>query len=359
MVKNRVCIWLSVVSILGLLLLMAACAASPEYTEAPPEAPPVEEAPAAEMPPEEPAEEAYMEEVPAEEPPEEVYMEEEAPAADVIYEEAAAGEGAVPWPSANRINRMIIKTAEIILMVADTEVAINGVTQVAIDSFGYILSSRTWYDADYKYATITIGVPSEEYENALRRLRNLAVKVLDENASGSDVTDEYVDLESRLRNLEATEARIRSFLDKADTVEEALYINQELTTVTEEIEEVKGRMNYLKDRAAYSTITVQILPDIPTPTITPTPTTTPTTTPTPTSTPTTTPTPIAWAPGETAGNAAGVLGGMLRVLGDALIWFTIVLGPFVVVVGLIAWLVISRWQRAQKPEGDEGKDKQE
>ena len=136
--------------------------------------------------------------------------------------------GAAPVPVAYRVNRMIIKNAELGLLVADTDRAIDQVTQIATDSFGYILTSRTWYEDDFKYATITMGVPSEEFENTLRRLRGMALRVLDENASGTDVTDEFVDLESRLRNLEATETRIRSFLDKAETVEEALQVNQEL-----------------------------------------------------------------------------------------------------------------------------------
>jgi hypothetical protein len=339
MVRNRAFVWMSVVAIIVLLMMLAACAPEAPSMEAPPQEAPAEEAP----PQEAPAEEALPQEAPAEEA-----LPQEAPA-----EKAMAEEGAVPWPAANRVNRMIIKSAELSLLVADTERAIDQVTQVAVDSFGYILSSSTWYEGDHKYATITIGLPSDEYENALRRLRGLAVKVLDENASGSDVTDEYVDLESRLRNLEATEARIRSFLDKAETVEEALRVNYELAAITEEIEQVKGRMNYLKERAAYSTITVHISPDIPTPTVTPTTTATPTTTPTPT------PTRIAWRPGETVQSATGVLGSVMRVLGDALIWFTIVLGPFVVVAGLILWLGIGQWRHRSGPGQDKQQDKRD
>ena len=68
--------------------------------------------------------------------------------------------------------------------------------------------------------------------------------MLDESASGQDVTDQYVDLQSRLRNLEATEATIRSFLEKAETVEESLQVNRQLSEITDQIEEIKGK--YLK-----------------------------------------------------------------------------------------------------------------
>jgi hypothetical protein len=90
-------------------------------------------------------------------------------------------------------------------------------------------------------------------------------------------------------------------------------------------------MNYLKDRAAYSTISVQLSPDRPTPT------------PTPTSTPTPTPTPVAWRPGETLSDAGGVLVSILKGLVDVLIWIIIVLGPFAVPVALLIWLAI--WLR--------------
>src|SRR5512140_3193185 len=108
-----------------------------------------------------------------------------------------------------------------------------------------------------------MGVPVDQFETAMRRLRGVALRVLDENASGQDVTSEYVDLQSQLGNLEATRDRIRSFLANAQSVEESLRINQELTNIEAQIEQVKGRMNFLSNRSAYSTITINLEPDIP------------------------------------------------------------------------------------------------
>ena len=107
----------------------------------------------------------------------------------------------------------------------------------------------------------------------MRRLRGLAVQVLDENATGEDVTDQYVDLQSQLVNLEATRARIQEFLQDAKSVDEALRVNQELANIEAQIEQIKGRMNYLTDRSAYSTITINLEPEFPV--LTPTPTSTP------------------------------------------------------------------------------------
>jgi hypothetical protein len=223
--------------------------------------------------------------------------------------------------------RLILKDGEMDLLVEDTDRAIDQITQIAVDVGGYVVSSDTRMRDTYKLATLKLGVPSAQFEDVQRRMRALAVQVLNETASGQDVSDEYVDLESRLTNLEATAARIREFLTQAKTVEEALKVNAELSKVEDEIEKIKGRMNFLKDRAAYSTLTIGLEPVQPTPTPTPTATVTPT------------PTPAIWRPGETVKSATGVLGSAMRGLVELLIWLAVVALPFIVVIGLIVWLV--------------------
>jgi uncharacterized coiled-coil protein SlyX len=243
--------------------------------------------------------------------------------------------------------RKIIKNAEIRLQVEDTDVAIDRSTQIVADTGGYIISSRVWhrewFDTSYKYASITIGVPVDQFEPAMRRLRNLAVQVIDEKASGKDVTDEFVDLQSRLENLEATRDRIRSFLDQAKTVEEALQVNQQLAEVEAEIEQVKGRMSYLTDRSAYSTITIQLEPVLPDPPATPSPTPVP-------ATPTATP--VAWDPGKTAHNAGKTVVGAYQGLIELAIWFFVVVVPIVGPPIFIIWLLIRLFgrKRSQPPE---------
>lgn len=150
-------------------------------------------------------------------------------------------------------NRMIVKNGDVRLTVKDTDVAIDRATQIIGDAGGYIVSSRVWYQDYYgnnlKYATITIGVPVNEFEKVLSKLRGLATKVVDETAAGDDVTDQFVDLQSQLTNLEATRARIQDFLKDARTIDEALRINQELSNIEGQIEQIKGQMNYLEKRS--------------------------------------------------------------------------------------------------------------
>ena len=325
-------VWKAFLAVLALLVsiaLVAGCAAEPPPREKPGEMQVVETV-------------VVEKEVEIERPVGEA-MPTPAPAVEQPKEGAkgSGGLGTPPLASPYRANRMIIKNAELHLLMEDVGSGVDRVTQVAADTFGYILSSRTWYKGGFQYATITIGVPVTEFEGALRRLRGMAVRVQDENASGTDVSDQYVDLESRLRNLEATEARIRTFLDQAADVEESLRVNQQLTEVTAQIEEIKGQMSYLKDRAAYSTITVNLVPQMPTPT------------PAPTATPTPTPVPDVWRPDQTFQRATGVLGGILRVVGDTAIWVAVVLGPFVVPGALALW-VVYRTARKRVAKDKEG-----
>lgn len=236
---------------------------------------------------------------------------------------------------------MIIKNAEIKLLVDKTDTVIDRSMQVVGDVGGYIISSKVWFQpgpdgTNYKYATISIGVPVDQFETAMRRLRGVALKVLDENASGQDVTSEYVDLQSQLGNLEATRDRIRSFLDNAKTVEESLTINQELTNIEGQIEQVKGRMNFLSNRSAYSTITVNLEPDIPPVTPTVTPTAMPTATPEP------------WNPGKTVGHATDAVTTIYKGLIELAIWLIIVIVPLLAPIMLAVWGIFKFAARKSK-----------
>jgi len=302
-------------------ILISACAPAAAPTQAPPAV-----RQAAAVPPQQPA----AQEAPA------------APAASAADAKAPAAGGAKDnstgvQASPYQQGRLIIKNGEMTLLVADTDRALDQATSVATDTGGYIVASRTWLENGFKHAQMTMGVPVDQFEVAQRRLRGLAVEVQNDTASGQDVSDEFVDLQSRLNNQEATAARIRDFLKDAKTVEEALQVNAQLTDVENEIEQIKGRMQFLKDRSAFSTLVVTLNPQLPTPTPTLTPTPTPT------------PTPKYWQPGKTVEAAGDTLGGLLRGLIDAVLYFGIVLLPFILpVLAIIAMVVYFNRRRKKK-----------
>lgn len=237
-------------------------------------------------------------------------------------------------------NRKIIKNADVRLLVKDTDVAVNRSTQIISDLGGYLISSRIWYQDYYgnnlMYATITLGIPVDQFERALTRMRELSIRVLDENASGQDVTDQYVDLQSQLTNLESTRARIQEFLEDAKTVDEALRINQELANIEAQIEQIKGQMNYISDRSAFSTITVNFEPELPT------------LTPTPTATPRPTATPIPWKPGDTYDDAKNTVTVAYQGIGTFLIWLAVAIVPIALPPALILWALWKWMNRTTK-----------
>ncbi len=243
--------------------------------------------------------------------------------------------------TAAAIDRRIIKNAQLTATVENVDVAIFRLTGIAADVGGYLVASRTFVEGNRKAAQVTIAVPVDRFEEALNLVRKTALRVENDTASSADVTEQYVDLQSRLRNLESTSARIREFLVKAQNVEEALKINAQLSEVDRQIEEIKGKLNAMTSRTTFSTIAVDLREPVPTPTPTHTPTATPTPTPSPT------PLPIVWHPDKTLQTAVDtqtvLLNTLVRVVGDVLIWFTVVILPYLVVLALIVgglrWVV--------------------
>ncbi|MEP7190843.1 MAG: DUF4349 domain-containing protein, partial [Roseiflexaceae bacterium] len=107
---------------------------------------------------------------------------------------------------------------------------------------------------------VIFRVPAEHFDQALSGAQGLAKKVLARTVGGDDVTEEFVDLEARLGNLEATRDRLQSFLDKAITVDDALKVNQSLSDLQGQIEQLKGRKKFLQNSASLSTISVTLSP---------------------------------------------------------------------------------------------------
>ena len=233
-----------------------------------------------------------------------------------------------------RNTRLVIKEGALEIMVEDTDAAVARALDIANTYNGYVLKQRVWDGEDrrYRYADITFGVPADDFEGLTQGLKTLGT-LLDESGNGQDVTDEYGDQISHLESLYATQDRMRSFLDQATTITETFTVHQELIKIEEEIGEVQGRANYLKDSAGTAAVTVKLVPYIPTPTPSPT------LTPTPTMTPTPLPTPANWRPGDTAETAVVHLQNTSQSLADVIIYFGILWCPWLLFLGLIGFII--------------------
>jgi len=157
-----------------------------------------------------------------------------------------------------QIERMVIKNGTLYILVDDINQAEQQITLLAQQKGGYIVSTSNYGGGETRRSTIVFRVPAAQFEATLSDVEGIAKEVEERSVSGEDVTEEFVDLGSRLKNLEATRDRLLDLLEQANRVEDALNINQAITDVQEDIEVIQGRMKYLQQSAAQSTITVNI-----------------------------------------------------------------------------------------------------
>lgn len=176
---------------------------------------------------------------------------------------ATGGTGAANTQANKDWDRMIIRTATLQLKVKDVAASIDQVRTLAGAHAGYVTQSDSHQEGDTTVASITMQVPADQFDAAISQLRKAGIKVLNEQVSTSDVTEEYTDLNSQLRNLQATEQRILALTQKADKIEDILTLDRELRQIQSEIERIQGRVNFLSKRTQMSTITVSLYPDIP------------------------------------------------------------------------------------------------
>jgi hypothetical protein len=157
--------------------------------------------------------------------------------------------------------RLIIRNADLAIVVDDTVEALETIEALVAETGGWVVNSNVWEYSGVKRGNITVRVPADELDPFLDEIHSLANEVTNESISGQDVTEEYVDLEAQLTNLEATADRVRGFLDEARDVEEALAVNVELSRLEGEIERITGRMQYLERSARFSSVSIDITPD--------------------------------------------------------------------------------------------------
>lgn len=155
--------------------------------------------------------------------------------------------------------RMIVRSGTMNLKVKDVAEALEQVEEIAESLGGHVVSSSLHGGEKVKTATISVRVPAEQYDDAMESLRDLAVEVILESTRAKDVTEEYTDNESQLRNLEATEERYLALLNEAATIEDILDVEEKISETRGRIERIKGRMQYLERTSASSLIEIYLI----------------------------------------------------------------------------------------------------
>ena len=176
----------------------------------------------------------------------------------------AVGTGSNSSTSATTTNwdRKIIRNADIALKVTSVESMLATVRSITDGVGGVVFASSTSFSGDDQIATMTLDVPADQFDQVVNSLRAVpgVKKVEHESITSQDVTDDYIDLQSQLRNLQATETRLLALMDKATQLQDVLLLDQELSKIEGQIEQTTGRINYLDKRSSFSRITLTLSP---------------------------------------------------------------------------------------------------
>lgn len=233
--------------------------------------------------------------------------------------------------------RIILKNASLSVSVDDPAASMDAIFRMAEEMGGFVVSSNLYYyeiesGAEVPQASITIRVPAERLDEALAQIEAGSGRVLSKNINGQDVTREYTDLQSRLRNLEEAEAQLQEIMDGAVRTEDVLNVHNQLVFVREQIEVIQGQIQYFEQSAAFSMISIELVADA-----------------------AVQPLNIGgWQPAGVAKEAVQALINTSQALANAAIWITLYVLPVAVLIFIplfILWWVGRRlWKRRKQAE---------
>ena len=242
---------------------------------------------------------------------------------------SAASEGAVQGFADDA---KIVKTGTLTLEVPKLDDALAAARAAIAGLGGYVSGTDEANDGDRTRATIVYRVPAARWDDALQRLRGLASKVVSEQTNAVEVTGQVLDLDARISNLRATESALQGIMARAVKISDVLDVQQQLTAVQGEIEQLSTQKAHLEDQAALGTLTVSY--GVPVPAVTTAR--------------------EGWDAGAEIDRAVASLVALLQGAASFGIWFAIVALPVLVVLALVlgaAWLLVRRIVRRGSPSG--------
>jgi len=227
----------------------------------------------------------------------------------------------------NITTRLVIRNASLSIIVTDPAAVMDDIMRMANSMGGFVVTSNLYQatkqnQVQVPEAQVTVRVPADQLDAALKQIKahvkDPVNDVLYENISGQDVTQEYTDLQSRLRNLEAAAKQLQTILDNAVKVDDVLSVYNELRSVNEQIEVLKGQIQYYEQSARLSAISVTIQAEAGVQPVT-----------------------IGgWQPKGVAKDALQTLIRAYQWIANAAIWIVVFCLPIAIPVGLVLYFII-------------------
>jgi hypothetical protein len=227
-------------------------------------------------------------------------------------------------------DRKIIRNADMTLESETPEDAQRDITSIAERAGGFVVESQAT-SSDVKMTrrdivNMSVRVPSLKFAQAIEEIRATGTRVVTESVKGEDVTEEFIDVEARLRAKKALESQFMEIMKRANSVDDALNVQGELADVRGEIERIEGRKRFLENQSSLSTIKVRLQSSTAIPAAS-----------------------AGFMPRLTQAFAAGIDFALSFVLG--LMTIVIAVMPFAVFVGLPVYLVVRYfWKRQSRPK---------
>ncbi|GHT24361.1 hypothetical protein FACS189430_09140 [Bacteroidia bacterium] len=177
-------------------------------------------------------------------------------AADAVMTENIPSTAVANSISPPDAQRKIVKTGELSFETANAAKTREMTFKKVAELGGYIAEDNAQnYSKNTNYR-LTIRIPAEKFDNLLENISQNVQKLDSKTINASDVTEEFIDIEARIKTKKELETRYKELLKRANSVDDILRIEKEAETLREDIESFEGRLKYLNDRVTFSTLTI-------------------------------------------------------------------------------------------------------
>jgi hypothetical protein len=158
-------------------------------------------------------------------------------------------------------DRIVVEETSMSLVVLKVKETSDKISELAKTAGGYMVSTNISQPEEAPFASVVVRIPAEKVKSTIEEYRKLSIKVTSENVIGTDVTDQYVDLEARLKTLETTKTKFQEIMTRATIIQDILTVQRELINLQDQIDSLKGRQKYLEQTAALSKVTIYLSSD--------------------------------------------------------------------------------------------------